>query len=210
MTVELGEHLFVLLPERAVWWPLYNTLIISDVHVGKSMHFRKSGIAVPRGIAADDFNRLESLCETYKPEQLIITGDLYHSEHNIEMNLLIDWCQHHPELKVTLIKGNHDVFRKNSNSSVVIEEVSRLLIDGIGFTHFPQSMPDAKYTLCGHLHPGYTVRGKGRQHITLPCYYATPHYMVLPAFSVFTGLYKITPGTNDRIYVIAEKDVICL
>ena len=40
--------------QKAIFWEREKTLIISDLHVGKSAHFRKSGIAVSSEILLDD------------------------------------------------------------------------------------------------------------------------------------------------------------
>jgi metallophosphoesterase superfamily enzyme len=48
-----GETL-VLLPERAIWFPKYETLLVSDTHLGKGSHFRKAGIAIPTVLKQED------------------------------------------------------------------------------------------------------------------------------------------------------------
>ena len=39
---------FLLSAQRTVFWEEEKTLILSDLHLGKSGHFRKSGIAIPQ------------------------------------------------------------------------------------------------------------------------------------------------------------------
>lgn len=206
----MAGNIFELLPQRAVWWPLQKALIVSDVHAGKSMHFRKSGIAVPKGVMDEDVNRLTQLLNSYQPARLIITGDLFHSEYNSEMDLFFSLLRAYPDVQITLVMGNHDFYQKVNISSTEIEQVTTLRIADIGFTHYPEALSGARYTFCGHLHPGYTVKGIGRQQITLPCYWATPHYMVLPAYSKFTGLHKVSPDENDNVFAIAGDEVIKL
>ena len=52
-----GEH-FILSNERTLFWESERTLIIADLHVGKTGHFRKAGIGVPAGVYKDDLHRL--------------------------------------------------------------------------------------------------------------------------------------------------------
>ena len=50
--------------QKAVYWEREKTLIISDLHVGKSAHFRKSGIAISSQVLHDDLEILENLSHT--------------------------------------------------------------------------------------------------------------------------------------------------
>ena len=36
--------------ERSLFWENKSTLIVADVHIGKTGHFRKSGINVPQSV----------------------------------------------------------------------------------------------------------------------------------------------------------------
>ena len=40
--------------QRALFWEKNNSLIISDLHLGKTAYFRKNGIPVPSDILEDD------------------------------------------------------------------------------------------------------------------------------------------------------------
>ena len=40
--------------ERAVFWEEEQSLILADLHFGKTGHFRKSGIGVPQTIYRED------------------------------------------------------------------------------------------------------------------------------------------------------------
>jgi hypothetical protein len=42
----------------------------------------------------------------------------------------------------------------------------------------------------------------------LPCFYFTEKYAILPAFSRFTGLYKLRPNKKDNIFALVENQVI--
>lgn len=82
-----NQHLW-LSPERCIYWQEEKALIISDVHFGKTGHFRKSGIAVPQNIFKEDIQRLINQLQYFQPRQLIAVGDLFHSEANKELDLL--------------------------------------------------------------------------------------------------------------------------
>jgi uncharacterized protein len=74
--------------------------------------------------------------------------------------------------------------------------------------HEPADSPDG-YTLAGHLHPGLVLSGPGRWE-RLPCFWLASRTAVLPAFGSFTGLAPVSPEPSDRIFVIAEDEVLAV
>ena len=108
MRLTILEQSFELMPERAVHWLNESTLIVTDLHLGKSGHFRKSGIAAPHQINQTNIKRLDSLVNELKPDRLLILGDLFHSDVNREWFQFEDWRANYPQLNVVLVAGNHD------------------------------------------------------------------------------------------------------
>ena len=79
---QLKENNFLLSSQRCLFWIEQKILIVTDLHLGKSGHFRKNGIAIPQTIFKEDIQRLFDQITFYKPTQLIIVGDLFHSVAN--------------------------------------------------------------------------------------------------------------------------------
>jgi uncharacterized protein len=52
------------------------------------------------------------------------------------------------------------------------------------------------------------LRGTGRQRQRLPCFWLRERTGVLPAFGEFTGAAEIRPGGDDRVFVVAEDEVV--
>src|SRR5690606_1104391 len=98
----IGTDHVVLSSERCLFWERENTLIVADLHVGKTGHFRKQGIGVPTGIYKDDLHRLLAQILFFKAERLIIVGDLTHSTANREMDLFRKWRKDFSSLDVQL------------------------------------------------------------------------------------------------------------
>ena len=71
---------FTLTNQRAIFWEAQKSLILSDLHIGKSAHFQKSGIAIPSSVLTKDLVRLEELIFHFEVKQLIVVGDLFHAE----------------------------------------------------------------------------------------------------------------------------------
>src|SRR5438132_11874266 len=85
------QNSFLLSAERCIFWEEEKALILSDLHFGKTGHFRKSGIAVPQSIFKEDLQRLISQIQHYKPEQLLVVGDMFHSSAHKELEYLLKW-----------------------------------------------------------------------------------------------------------------------
>ncbi len=49
--------------------------------------------------------------------------------------------------------------------------------------------------------------GNGRQRLRLPCFYFGTEGAILPAFSVFTGLYAVEPEEDAEVFVIGERGI---
>lgn len=79
LAFQLLQQHFWLSPNRYIFWEEEKALIVSDLHFGKTGHFRKSGIAVPQNIFKEDLQRLMDGISFFKPGQIIAVGDLFHS-----------------------------------------------------------------------------------------------------------------------------------
>src|SRR6478672_3436553 len=113
----------LLLPEKAIWFPDYKVLLLSDVHLGKGAHFRKSGIAIPQQLAQEDLAVLSDLVHQYQPQKIIFLGDLFHSDINNDWDWFCMWRDLHQKIEMVLIKGNHDILPKEFYQKVCIEVI---------------------------------------------------------------------------------------
>lgn len=185
-------------------------MIISDLHLGKSGHFRKSGIGIPQSIYKRDLQNLFSQVQFFNPQIVLISGDMFHSSENKELDFFIKWRKDIPHVEFYLVKGNHDVlpnaFYKEANIKVFENKLS---IGAFCFVHDIISSGEGEnlYTFSGHIHPGIKMKGSASQSVTLPCFYFGKKYAVLPAFSRFTGVATIRPKANDYVFALVENQV---
>ena len=199
-------------PARCIFWEEEKALILSDLHFGKTGHFRKAGIGVPQNIYKEDLQRLFSQIQFFKPSTLLIAGDMFHSHANKEIDFFLKWRNDIPGVSIFLIKGNHDVltnkFYEEANIKVAGKKLS---IKKFCLTHdiAAECDPDGDlFTFSGHIHPGIKLNGNGKQSFMLPCFYFSDKYAILPAFSLFTGLYKLTPKKKDSVFALVENQLI--
>lgn len=209
MIVECSGEQLVLSKERAVYWEREKMLIISDLHIGKSAHFRRSGIQVPDTVGLTDLQRLTALLKEYPAEILLVTGDMFHNNLNSDANAFLEWRKAYLSLKVVLVKGNHDALRNEDYEALGIEvHTKELLCAPFRFIHDKPSEIDGYYNITGHIHPGVVIYGKARQQLKFPCFYFAEHCLVMPAFSVFTGLKIVKAEQGDRFYAITPGKVV--
>lgn len=209
---QLQQQRFWLSPERMVFWEEEKALIVSDLHFGKTGHFRKSGIPVPQTVYREDLQRLVSQLQYFQPRQLIVVGDMFHSHANKELELFKKWRHDFPDLSIHLVKGNHDILQDKWYEELHITTTERLHVNGVAFTHdiaeLDENNAGTHYFFSGHIHPGINIRGNGRQSLSFPCFYFSPSYCVLPAFSRFTGLAMVRPAGGDEVFAIVNHSII--
>ena len=210
----LHEQTLWLSPARCIFWEEETALILSDLHFGKSGHFRKSGIGIPQNIFKEDLQKLFAQIAFFKPKILLIAGDMFHSSANKEVDFFIKWRNDFPQLEIKLIRGNHDILTKQFYKEAKIEVVeNKLVIKDFCFTHdiaLSGNNENKHFTFSGHIHPGIKLNGSGNQSLMLHCFYFSKKYAILPAFSAFTGLAKIKPSASDHVFVLLKTQVMQL
>jgi uncharacterized protein len=211
MQVEIFGEVLQLFPEKAIFWPKEQILLVADLHLGKINHFRKSGIAVPSKANDKNIEALVELLWRVKPLRVICLGDLFHSHYNPEWEVFGELIKHFSNISFELVMGNHDIMSEMQYVRKGIKVFDTLQIGNFLLTHHPlEVIPPDVYNLYGHIHPGVLLQGKGKQSVTLPCFYFGQRQGVLPAFGMFTGLARIQPRKEEKIFVIAENKVICI
>jgi DNA ligase-associated metallophosphoesterase len=205
-----GEEL-ELNKEKAIYWVAKRMLIISDLHIGKSAHFRKYGIPVPATIGQHDLERLAALIRIYDTDSVLITGDMFHNKLNSDVLLFEAWRNEHKGIRFILVKGNHDALSDEAYARLGIEVVHKeLLVAPFRFIHDKPTEFDEYFNITGHIHPGVTIYGKARQQLKFPCFYFSSTCAVMPAFSAFTGLSKIHREAGDQFYAITPTQVLAV
>lgn len=193
--------------QRAVYWDRLRALILSDVHIGKTAHFRRHGIPVPDHILQKDLERLKFLIEYFKVKTVYVVGDLFHAETNSNMKTFKMWLSQFKDLKMILIKGNHDRQSPHLTENLNIKVEPSLQLGPFNLLHEPVEKPSKLFTISGHTHPGVIIKGRGKQKLKLPCYQLTSHQLILPAFSLFTGLNTRTMPKDAKCFGFTETSI---
>ena len=180
--ITIQNKIFTLTNQRALFWEKERALIFSDLHIGKTAHFRKNGIALANHIMKNDLERLSILIENFQPEKFIIVGDLLHAGNNSDVDEFCIWQNQYPDIKFILVEGNHDRISKTLEKKLCLDSRSASLeIDDIAFVHdFDRT--NSKFQITGHIHPGFVINSPVKRFNFLS-FAQTPNKFLLPLFS---------------------------
>lgn len=205
-----GNH-FLLSADRTIYWEEEKSLIISDLHLGKSGHFRKNGIGIPQDVFKEDLQRLIVSIQMHRPDKIIIVGDMFHSHSNKEHELFLKWRNDLPHIAFHLVIGNHDILPAEwyAAANLILHE-NELTTGDFIFTHDinEAAITEGKYYFSGHIHPCVQLKGLGKQFVQVPCFYFNKTFAVLPAFGKFTGTFALKIYKGDHVFALAGNKVL--
>jgi DNA ligase-associated metallophosphoesterase len=207
-----GEAL-VLLPGRAVHWPARRTLVIADAHFGKDDVFRRAGIALPRGPAIADLQRLTQLVDATSAGRLVVLGDFLHgatARGDAFLHAFALWRRSHRALAVQVVAGNHDRREQTAKWEGLVEWLAPPVVElPFAFAHEP-SAHESAYVLAGHVHPVAVLGRGGRFATRVPVFWLRADCLILPSWGSLTGGMRVEPASGDRLYAAAPEKVIPL
>lgn len=206
--ITFGNEVLTLTNQRVVYWKAQEALILSDIHIGKTAHFRQNGIAIPDAVLFKDLERLKTLLEHFNPKQLIVVGDLFHADYNQNFEIFINWMQNFKEIDKLLIRGNHDRFKTSFYENLGFKTSIQYECNALELVHDSIKPKENKFYISGHTHPGVKIRMKGRQYIKLPCFQVTKQQLILPAFSLFTGLNTRSNFEEIKHYAFTDDAIL--
>lgn len=195
------------------------TLFVADLHIGKETAFQSLGVPIPLGSSAATLDRLSESVAGFT--ELVVLGDLWHAEFGLCAEIIDDCSSfraRHPELKIRLVRGNHDRGGEELIDCLQVAEVSAGdLAQGLACHHYPPALglpfeesdgrdPEPPW-LAGHLHPGILVEAGGQSE-RARCFWQKGAGIILPAYGDFTGSAGIRPSQGDRVWVLAGDQVV--
>ena len=151
------------------------TLVIADPHLGWEMALQEKGIHVPSQ-TPKLLKKLTSLLSKYKPDALLILGDVKYTVVKAELGEWRDIPDFFTELKnhisdIGIVRGNHD-----ANLEPLLPENVKLLpatgtiIGDVGLFHGHKwplpTLLKCKTLIMGHLHPVVVFRDPAGFRIT--------------------------------------------
>lgn len=183
---------------RAVWLPRSRCLAVADLHLGEAWARRARGQLVPLSGGDSAVARLKSLLEDYRPERLVLLGDIVHAALPLEgiRSAVTDLASLEREgLTLDLCLGNHDrhLPRQLERWGLRWKTVSQIALPEAVLFHgdvpvAPTGPHDAamsakRWHIQGHLHPALVLDDGVASRVKVPCFLVAPGRLVLPAFS---------------------------
>jgi DNA ligase-associated metallophosphoesterase len=201
---EIADH--VLLDGRlALFHRKQRWLAVADLHFGFELSQRAAGNLFPLWGMQTVQARLEELLRDYKPDTLILLGDLVHDRTATDaLSRLIHFLE--TMTRVILIAGNHDrQLVKTGNLLSLWRTV------GFCFHHGHCEMETAdEIQVIGHHHPAQVVRDGAGLRLKLPAFVQRDHCWVMPAFSPWASG-TIWPQEEDtRIWLCSPNRIISM
>jgi len=210
MEVTVNDERLVLLPDRAAWWPQRETLIVADLHLGKSQTLRAAGAAIPAGVLDETLGRLGRLIETTGAGRVVVVGDLLHAGVGLTADLVerVSAWRDGFEGGLVVVPGNHDRGLSRVAEAWRLEVTGEIWREGgLAFCHEP-IVVDGAFCWSGHVHPAVSLAGGG-DRVKLACFVVGRGTGLLPAFTRFAaggGQGGFEPGA--RVLAIAQGRVL--
>jgi DNA ligase-associated metallophosphoesterase len=209
LEVVVAGETVLLLAQKALYWPRQKMLVVADIHFGKAASFRALGVPVPRGTTTQNLGALDALMAMLEVEHLMFLGDFLHARAahaSATQAAMLAWRLRHPDLALTLVRGNHDRHAGDPARALRIDMVDEpYSLAPFSFCHHPD-LATERYALAGHIHPTYLLATRF-DALRLPCFVVGADRMILPSFGAFTGGFSVTPGVGDAVFVSSGEQV---
>ena len=141
---------------------------MADIHFGKAAAYRRLGQPVPHGTTDANLRQLDGLLARYCCRQLIFLGDFLHAPEShapATLARLAEWRSRHPQLAITLVRGNHDLRAGDPPAQLGIDVVNEPLLLG---PYALQHAAPSHHVLAGHVHPAFRYRVAGASACACP------------------------------------------
>lgn len=209
LAIEVAGERVLLLPQKALYWPREQLLVVADIHFGKAAAFRSLGVPVPHGTTAENLAALDALVDHHGARGIAFLGDFLHAKAAhapATQRAMLAWRERRRSLSLLLVRGNHDRHAGDPAAQLGIELVDEPhLLGPFALCHHPD-LAAPGYVLAGHVHPAFLLASRF-DALRLPCFLVGSQRMILPSFGAFTGGHLVTPGAGERVFVSSGEAI---
>jgi len=209
----------------------YQTLILSDVHIGYEESLNRQGVLIPRNNFDDLILRLEksihSILKNHKIKLIVINGDLVHEFSKVpskvknQVGRFIKFLKNYSDVRIII--GNHDkTLRFIVDESTVVDKIlfgDILVIHG---DKLPSSelLKNIKTIIIGHEHPAVSITSGARSE-KFKCFlkgkYSGKNLIVMPSCNILIEGTDVLSGEllspllrninlgNFEVYIVEDK-----
>jgi len=200
--VAIAPH--VLLDGRlALFHETERWLAVADLHFGYELSQRAAGRLMPLWGMQSIERRLEELLDDYRPQRLIILGDLVHDRASMELarELL---ARLRERCEVIPLAGNHDRHFLPTTALSPRWETPDFV-----FQHGHSVLEETeRIRIIGHHHPAAAIRDGAGLRLKCPAFVQQGRCWILPAFSPWAGGVEWPDDGNARIWLCTPRRVL--
>ncbi|MGB0658892.1 MAG: ligase-associated DNA damage response endonuclease PdeM [Mangrovicoccus sp.] len=170
-------------PSGALWHRASASLIVADLHLGKSARLARFGSQLlPPYETQDSLDRLQAEISATGARRVISLGDSFDDQQAVAdcVEPLAAMFARYPDMDWVWVTGNHDPLP----AGLPGQNISELMIGQVQLRHIAD--PTMRGEISGHYHPKLTMRVKATR-LTRPCFLFDRHRIILPAFGTYTG-----------------------
>jgi DNA ligase-associated metallophosphoesterase len=205
----------LLTPEKTIFWQAANTLIISDLHLGRSKKIKSGDIIIHTPDYQQELQRLMHQLYYFKADRIIILGDFTYSIINNIPQEFKDWRKNFSGIQMVWVKGKEDIIEEAWYREHQVDICYHIFNEGpFSFVHdidkyklLEQAPVMTGYPLSGHLRPVISRKVGGVQQVDLPCFYFAAGQALLPAFSGYGKRYKVKQQTGEEVYAVINNQL---
>ncbi len=180
-------------------------LVVADVHFGYELSQRAAGALVPLWGMASISDRLTELVGEYKPQRLIVLGDLVHDKtaRREAAQLLRDLAV---RCEVLVVAGNHDRQLRGH-----VEMIDSLESDEFHFHHgHCAAEVGDRIQIIGHHHPAAVITDGAGLRLKCPAFVQQTRCWIMPAFSPWAAGTRWTSDDSSRVWLCTAERVFAL
>jgi putative SbcD/Mre11-related phosphoesterase len=199
-----------ILNEPALFIKSKKILVVADLHIGIEREIREHGLNTPSQTHTLT-NHLVSLCQIYKPNDIILLGDVKHNIPSSTIQERRDVKNFFWDIKelgsIHIIPGNHDGnIHKLTPQEINIHTSKGFIIENIGFAHghrWPSNeMMQCDQIIIAHTHPTIMLTDRLGHKTFEPCW--------IKGIFVKTKLKEKYPESSDlQVLILPTFNRLC-
>jgi DNA ligase-associated metallophosphoesterase len=211
MKINVANETVELLPEKALYWPTMEMLVVADVLLGKVRDFHSLGVAQTEVGVEKELERLSALVERTGAKRCLFVGDLIDTGTHIPPSTLKTLASWVKKLRCPIYltlgsKVSQDLKKETLSEWGIAATGDPLIIPPFAFTHEPEEI-EGCFTWAGHVHPQVVLK-KGSERVSMPCFHVKEEVGILPAFGNFVEGQTISWTSSDKVYATTGAEVI--
>jgi putative SbcD/Mre11-related phosphoesterase len=224
LLIELAPGVEVVEDLPVVYVRRLKAVVLADLHLGFEEEAARQGVFIPRIQLFRSLEVLRRSLEETDAEWVIFAGDVKHCFSKLlrsereELSRLFEFLVREKNVRVTVVRGNHDNYLPIVAEKYGVEIVQELYRDGILIIH-GHKKPRGEYqgpvevVIMGHEHPSIRLRDKLGFIAKLPAFLVAPYeklkarLIVLPAVGQYQTGTSVTLSPETYLSPILREDI---